>query len=55
VLFISHDLLTAAGICQRLAISALHNFTLMEDVKEVLKAPQHPYTRKLIAAVPKWG
>jgi ABC-type glutathione transport system ATPase component len=54
VLFISHDLLTVAGICQRLAI--LHEGEIVEcgPVKAVLNAPQHPYTRKLIAAVPKW-
>ena len=54
VLFISHDLLTVAGICQRLAI--LHEGEIVEcdTVKEVLNAPKHPYTRKLIAAVPKW-
>jgi ABC-type dipeptide/oligopeptide/nickel transport system ATPase component len=55
VLFISHDLLTVAGMCQRLAILNEGEIVECGTVKEVLNAPKHPYTRKLIAAVPKWG
>jgi ABC-type dipeptide/oligopeptide/nickel transport system ATPase component len=54
VLFISHDLPTVAGMCQRLAILNEGEIVECGTVKEVLNAPQHPYTRKLIAAVPKW-
>jgi peptide/nickel transport system ATP-binding protein len=55
MLFISHDLPAVAGICQRLAI--LHAGEIVEcgPVSEVLANPQHPYTRKLIDAAPKWG
>lgn len=54
MLFISHDLLTIAAICDRLAI--LHKGEIVEcgPVKRVLAAPQHFYTKQLIAAVPKW-
>jgi len=54
VLFISHDLLSIAGLCHRLAI--LHEGEIVEcgPVKSVLAAPQHPFTQRLIAAVPKW-
>ncbi len=54
ILFISHDLPAIAGLCHRLAI--LHEGEIVEcgPVKSVLAAPQHPYTKRLIAAVPKW-
>ena len=54
ILFISHDLLAVAGLCHRMAI--LHEGEIVEcgAVNNVLIAPQHPYTKKLIAAVPKW-
>jgi len=54
MLFISHDLVAIAGLCHRLAI--LHEGEIVEcgPVKSVLAAPRHPYTQKLVAAVPKW-
>lgn len=54
ILFISHDLLAIAGLCHRLAI--LHDGEIVEcgPVGSVLADPQHPYTKQLIAAVPKW-
>ena len=54
ILFISHDLLTIASVCDRLAI--LHNGEIVEcgPTKGVLADPQHPYTKQLIAAAPKW-
>jgi ABC-type glutathione transport system ATPase component len=54
ILFISHDLSTIAAVCDRLAI--LHQGKIVEcgHVKTVLAAPQHSYTKGLIAAVPKW-
>ena len=53
MLFISHDLLTVAAICDRLAI--LHSGKVVEcgPAKSVLADPQHPYTKQLIAAAPK--
>jgi ABC-type dipeptide/oligopeptide/nickel transport system ATPase component len=54
MLFISHDLPTVAAICHRLAI--LHTGEIVEcgPVRQMLANPQHPYTRQLIAAAPKW-
>ena len=53
ILFISHDLPAIAGLCHRLAI--LHEGQIVEcgPVKSVLASPAHPYTRRLIAALPK--
>jgi ABC-type dipeptide/oligopeptide/nickel transport system ATPase component len=54
VLFISHDLLSVASICHRVAI--LHQGSVVEcaSVADIITAPQHPYTRELVAAIPKW-
>lgn len=54
VLLISHDLAAIASLCQRLAI--LHEGEVVETgpVKTVLGAPAHPFTKRLVAAVPKW-
>jgi ABC-type dipeptide/oligopeptide/nickel transport system ATPase component len=53
-LFVSHDLSAIAAVCDRLAV--LHEGKIVEcgSVKRVLTAPQHSYTKELIAAVPKW-
>lgn len=53
ILYISHDLASVAGICDRVAI--LHEGQIVETGKtsQVLLAPQHHYTQRLIAAMPK--
>lgn len=52
ILLISHDLLSVATFCHRVAI--LHQGEIVESgpVDDVLNAPQHPYTRRLIATLP---
>jgi len=52
ILYISHDLLSVASICHRIAI--LHAGDIVEcgATEQVLNSPQHPYTQKLIAALP---
>lgn len=53
ILYISHDLASVAGICDRIAI--LHEGQIVEsgNTRQVLLAPQHEYTQRLIAAMPK--
>jgi ABC-type dipeptide/oligopeptide/nickel transport system ATPase component len=53
ILYISHDLLSVASICHRIAI--LHEGDIVESgsTENILEAPQHPYTQKLIAALPQ--
>ncbi len=52
LLYISHDLLSVAAICDRLAI--LHDGAIVETGKteDIFTAPQHPYTQQLISALP---
>ncbi len=53
VLYISHDLASVAGICDRVAI--LHEGRIVEsgETLQVLTSPQNDYTRRLMAAMPK--
>ncbi len=52
VLYISHDLVSVASVCHRLAI--LHDGEIVEcgGVDELLARPAHPYTKQLLACVP---
>ncbi len=53
ILYISHDLASVAGICDRVAI--LHEGVIAEcgPTAQVLTHPQHEYTKRLLAAMPK--
>ena len=53
VIVISHDIASIAGICERLAV--LYAGTVVEQgpARALVDAPQHPYTRSLIASVPE--
>lgn len=53
ILYISHDLASVAGICDR--ISILHEGQIVEagSTEQVLLRPQHEYTQRLMAAMPK--
>jgi ABC-type dipeptide/oligopeptide/nickel transport system ATPase component len=52
VLYISHDLLSVASICHRIAI--LHEGEIVEcrATQAVLTRPIHPYTQRLLACIP---
>ncbi|MBP1718582.1 MAG: transporter ATP-binding protein [Deltaproteobacteria bacterium] len=52
VLFITHDFGVVAEIADRVAVMQHGRLVEVGDAKQVLNAPQHPYTRSLIAAVP---
>jgi peptide/nickel transport system ATP-binding protein len=53
ILYISHDLASVAGICDRIAI--LHEGEIVESgsAEQVLANPRHQYTQRLMAAMPK--
>ncbi len=52
ILYISHDLPSVAGICQRIAI--LHEGQIVECglTEQIFTAPVHAYTRRLMSALP---
>ena len=53
ILYISHDLPSVAGICQRIAI--LHEGQIVEcgPTEQIFTSPEHPYTRRLMSALPQ--
>lgn len=61
IIYITHDLTTAYHIAKSIVV--LYRGTVMEagDVEQVIKNPQHPYTRLLIDSIPwpdlsrRWG
>ncbi len=52
VLFITHDFGVVAEIADRVAVMQRGRIVEQGDATRVLNAPQHPYSRALIAAVP---
>ena len=52
-IFITHDLSTARYVCDRIAIMYLGKIVEIGPTEVIIKKPVHPYTRALIAAVPR--
>ncbi len=52
MLFITHDLRVAATICDRIAVMHRGEIVEMNHTEALFRAPEHPYTRSLLAAVP---
>ena len=52
VLFISHDLLSVAALCHRIAILRDGQIAECDTPDVIFHAPRNEYTRKLIAALP---
>ena len=50
ILYISHDLMTASVLCEKIAV--LHQGSIVEDAEtsRILKEPEHPYTRQIVSA-----
>jgi len=53
ILYISHDLASVPGICDRIAI--LHHGAIVESgtSQQIFSHPQHEYTQRLMAALPR--
>lgn len=53
LVFITHDLATAKFLCDRIAIMYLGQIVEVGDAQRILEAPEHPYAKALVRAVPE--
>jgi peptide/nickel transport system ATP-binding protein len=53
ILMITHDLSTAAHFADRIAVMYLGRIVEQGPAREIVRNPQHPYTRALMSVVPK--
>ena len=52
VLYISHDLLSVASFCHRIAILRHGQIVETNRSEEIFSRPRHPYTQALLGAIP---
>lgn len=52
MLYISHDLMSVGSLCHRLAILYEGEIVEQGPTAELFQNPQHPYTKRLLAALP---
>ena len=55
ILLITHDLGVVAETCDRVGVMYAGNLCEVADVRDLFQNPMHPYTRALLAAVPKFS
>jgi oligopeptide transport system ATP-binding protein len=51
-LFIAHDLTLVRHVCHRVAVMRRGRIVELADAEALFKNPLHPYTRRLLAAIP---
>jgi len=55
ILFITHDLGLVGALCDRVAVMYAGRIVETGRVQDFLEGPQHPYSERLLAAVPRFG
>ncbi|RIV40552.1 ABC transporter ATP-binding protein [Micromonospora radicis] len=55
LLFVTHDLMLASDLCDRIAVMSRGRVVEHGDADQVLEQPQQEYTRRLLAAIPSWS
>lgn len=55
ILFITHDLGVVAEICDDVVVMYSGRVVEKGDVRSIFASPSHPYTRGLLASIPKLG
>jgi oligopeptide/dipeptide ABC transporter ATP-binding protein len=53
MLYVSHDLATLSEVCDRIAIMYAGEIVEVGAAGQVLNTPRHPYTKALLASVPR--
>jgi len=52
ILYISHDLLSVASLCHRIAILRQGEMVESGSTEQIFRQPSNPYTKALLAAIP---
>jgi ABC-type dipeptide/oligopeptide/nickel transport system ATPase component len=55
LILITHNIAIVGSLCERLAVMFRGEIVEYGDTRSVLTHPQHPYTKALIACVPRLG
>ena len=55
LILITHNFAIIRGLCERVAVMLRGEIVEYGDTESLLKNPQHPYTKALIACVPRLG
>ena len=55
MIFVTHNLGIVAKMCDRVAVMYAGRIVEIGPVRQIFKAPAHPYTRALLASVPRLG
>jgi len=53
MVLVTHDLGAVAGVADRVAVMQGGQLVELDSVRAIMRAPQHPYTRALLRAVPR--